>query len=311
MSIQTPNRDTYDDKGQVEPLVGGDPPNPNVPTGNPADPRGDVAAGNPADPRGDTSAISRAGLGEKERSAGSDSPRFGGESEAQSLTDRLQGMEAGARSKSGLFRPEKSGGKIDDLKKRFGKFTRKKMAVILVTGVIGGGGIFGFGVLQGPLEFLHFAKMLEKFHLKSSQDFSDSRSSRILLYTLAGAGERGRLGITANVAADRWEKKIVNELGIRPVFYDNATRHHAGWEIVDIDKANSSGILDQLQRDTPGADRTRAGDIKGLQVRGKAGARLDPNTRLLYYDPQKVSAKSKRQAGKTVRSLRPENQVTA
>lgn len=141
------------------------------------------------------------------------------------------------------FREEDNSGRFSFSKIR-GRFTRRGVAGIAVAGVLGFGGFAGFAVLQGPLQFIHFSQNLQK-HFKSNEDFGDDRTSKVLLYALIGKGaENGRLGILSNSVANKWEARLIKETGLRPV-YQEGTRRHIGFEIVD--EAKAEAFLGNLQ----------------------------------------------------------------
>lgn len=127
-------------------------------------------------------------------------------------------------------------------------------------------GVFGASVVQGPFEFIHFANWLEKIHLSSNEDFGDDRTSKVLVYALLGKTERGRLGITANKAADKWEKRLVNEFGLKPV-YTTTTGRFAGLGVVEA-------------HDGRGLDKNGKAVkmLEGLQQEGRVVVRTGNNT---------------------------------
>lgn len=275
MPTQTPNRNVYDDEGRTQPLTGDDPPaDPYAPAGNPADPRGDVASGDPSDPRdsygarqqtaaGDSSdprgdgTVSRGMLDTQEGVAGSGAATSLDKGES-SFANRLStAEEKGSKGTGGLYRDEGEGGggvrdRITSLRGRFGRFTKKRIATVAIVGVLGGGGILGFSILQGPFQFVHFAQNLQK-HFRSNNDFGNDRTSKVLLYALAGKGaQNGKLGITGNIAANKFEKRILDNLGIKPLYSSSFPRRFVGYQIVDQVKAEKF-----------------LGDIKGQDQKGR------------------------------------------
>jgi hypothetical protein len=162
-----------------------------------------------------------------------------------------------------------------------------------VVGILVGGGIGFFSLISGPLQFVHFAQLLQQFHFSSNEEFGDNRSSKILLYALAGKGaERGRLGITGNRAADKWEKTLLEKNGVRPI-YNSVTRINVGLEIVDENKFFNS-IDDVSGKDQAALERAMGKGVEirtaseasfGKQklVRGGSGEVLPNNTRVVDY----------------------------
>jgi hypothetical protein len=161
-----------------------------------------------------------------------------------------------------------------------------------------GGGVAGgiiaiafgaFSILQGPGQFVHFAQLLQKFHFGRNEDFGDDRTSKVLVYALLGKGtERGRLGITGNKAADKWEQRMVDRFGVRPV-YTNSTGRFAGFEVLNTKDGrgldpNGKAIrmLDALQG--AGNVVVRQGDDAGGRQRVKNTGGDLLGSRQLYID---------------------------
>ncbi len=90
---------------------------------------------------------------------------------------------------------------------------RKRVALAgALSGVLGGGlGFAGLGIVSGPLQFIHWGQNLVGNHYEEKSDQSDSR-----MYTLlrnmrlwaAGTPERTRMGMLANVYADKIESRF-------------------------------------------------------------------------------------------------------
>jgi hypothetical protein len=80
--------------------------------------------------------------------------------------------------------------------------------------------LFGFSVFQGPLQFIHSAKLMEQFHLSAQEDQNDDRFvkiARYLHYKGNNQAERTRLGTLGNKYADRIEAKF-NRAGIESAY---------------------------------------------------------------------------------------------
>ena len=244
-------------------------------TGNPSDPRGDVAAGDSSNPRGD-----------KPEKSLSDDQLAQKESNTNGTESSL-----GSDEKSGFFKGEESPGGLTKLKGRLTKNPRNKLMIGLIAGVLGFGGFAGFTIVQGPLEFIHFAQIMQKFHFRANEDFGDDMAMRRLVYALGGEGERGRLGATLNVVADRWEKKLAQTTGLRPV-YNKTTGVFAGFEVVDEKLA--ANLLKDLE--TSGGKTTLvrnagSGGIKGTKNNKNP---IDPNRRFIDFRGQSVPESVKR-----------------
>lgn len=114
---------------------------------------------------------------------------------------------------------------------------RKRQTATGAAVVTLGVGVFMFSILQGPFQGIHFSQLLQKFHLRSNEDFGNNRASKVMLYALAGFGaERGKLTSFNNSRADKWEDRLVRDTGMRPL-YSNITGRLVAYEIVNRDKA--------------------------------------------------------------------------
>lgn len=193
--------------------------------------------------------------------------------------------------------PHASPGRVSRIVSLFAR-NKKKTAGGLIGGGVIGGGIFLFSFIQGPLQFIHFSSLLQQFHLRSNENFGDERSLRSVIYSLSGAGERGRLGFIGNKAADRFEKRLLDRHGVRFIYYDNVGGRWAGLEIVDRRKAGN--ITKQFLQGVDGSELKRVRDIEGLGVRGGKNRSLDSNREIIYLTPGKVSFFAKRNGFKIV-----------
>lgn len=233
----------------------------------------------------------------------------------------------GADEKSGLFRGNKGGGRIPSAGKEMfdatdnflppsarvakflgSKFTKKNSTVGGIVGATIGIGIFAFSIFSGPLQFVHLSQLLQKFHLQRNEDFNDSRAARLLYHgVVTGKIQNARLGIVGNYAADKWEKRLFKETGMRPIY--TSTGRYMGMDLVDQDKALSS-LLDtnELNDRTSkrlqsilgeGAEIRNAGDTPGnVRPRDAVGNDIDPNSKIL--DLSSLSFKDRRFVLKTL-----------
>lgn len=245
---------------------------------NPSTPAQGVAASSP-------NVADRESLGNQEAS---------GESGSQSSLDSKEQAFGSSVASGGLFsgsRGDNAGGRGQKkgIRGRLSKFTRRQVTTVAVVGAIGGGGILGGAILQGPFQVIQFASNLS-IHFKGVEDFGNDRTSKVLVYALAGkGGQNGRLGVTGNFAANKWEKRLLNETGMRPV-YEEGTRRFVGFEIVDDNKAQTTlGDLDEksqrkLERSMgKGADIKTAGErhLIGRNLSGPGETVLGSNTRIV------------------------------
>jgi hypothetical protein len=237
-------------------------------------------AGNPADPRGD--GLGRGDLERKESEALDGSSTAMGSSE-KSLSDQLTGGATGSGA-TGLYRQERPS-RFKKFSGRLSKFTRRRIAVYAVSGLLAAGSIFGFSIISGPLQVLHMGQWLEK-HFGSNEDFLDDRTSKVLLYSIAGKGaQNGRLGILGNYSANLWEKRLIRDAGLRPVYLDGS-RRFAGFEMVDeswsrnfisdLGEVNNSKLERTMGR---GADIGRGGN--NPTVVRPDGTKMDEDSRFI------------------------------
>jgi hypothetical protein len=232
-----------------------------TPLGNRTDSRGDVAAGKSSDPRGDS--LTPQQLKERESSGGEGTGGNVGTGE-QSLLDRVAGTEKANREKR-IGKKEKTG-RLGKLGKRINLKSRRSIATITAIGVLGGGGIFGASFVSGPIQVVQMAKGITT-HFDSNEDFANDRTSKVLIYALGGKQvEKGRLGVTSNVAANRFEKRLLNDSGMRPL-YDKKTGRLVGFEIVNEDKA------EKVLGDLPDQNTRKS---KRVETSMGRGAQIDP-----------------------------------
>ena len=114
-------------------------------------------------------------------------------------------------------------------------------------------------VLQGPLQMIQLAQLLQKFHISDSELFGDRRTARLIKHSLSGKAEEGRLGKRMNKYANKWEARTNFELGLKSVYSDPPSRRFIGYEVLDERKARDT--LSELRKD--GANI--AGDRNGKQ----------------------------------------------
>jgi hypothetical protein len=96
-------------------------------------------------------------------------------------------------------------------RKKRGRFRYRRQVAIGggLTGVIIGVILGGLSIVQGPLEFVHIAQLLERFHFSALQDTEDGRLTRIARYIHdPSKPQNTRLGIVGNSVADKLETKM-------------------------------------------------------------------------------------------------------
>ncbi len=181
-----------------------------------------------------TGAVGRGDLAEQEK-AGADGSSSASDPREGTFMNRPYSAD---KSRVGRGFKHEAPGRLSKIKGRVTNFSRRRIAILAVTGLVGGGGIFAGSILSGPFQFVHLAQNLQK-HFKSNEDSGNSRSTKVLYYALTGQGaHKGRLGVVGNTAANKWEKRLLEEAGMRPV-YSGKLRRFAGLEIVDANKAGA------------------------------------------------------------------------
>lgn len=196
-----------------------------------------------------------------EADAGKGYSKDGGDG-AASKSD-LKNAEAGAGAGGAL------GGLGGGLKgvagKVLGNRRNNTIAGVLITAVIG---ILSFFLSSssGVLQFIQNADFLSRAHFGAQDDFMDKESSRAFIYMLAGKNAKGRLGGIANKYADRWERRMNNESGLRSVYAPGNGRL-IGYQVLDEDKAKD--FLQDMHNDgIPTTDRMTGVTVNGDKVRG-------------------------------------------
>jgi hypothetical protein len=219
-----------------------------------------------------------------------DNQRAGGDSSIPGVEDpdgpsagNLQGVKnseasgAGARGRyndssdddasgeGGLYKDD---GKPKKKKGR-GRFVitpRRAAGVVIGSGIIGV--VFGGIITQGPLEMIHFSRLLQKFHMSRNEDFGEDRGNKLMLYAMAGKAEKGRLGAVTNVFADKWEKKMIKETGLRPLFNSKTGRLEA-YEIISNKKDRFDALREVLDRNPELRDSFQQIADRGAEIRSR------------------------------------------
>jgi hypothetical protein len=210
-------------------------PGHNAPAGKASDPRGEnAAAGDASDPRGDLRQAESDGAASSSTGHGG-----GGATSGTGGEKGLYNSGGDNPSPSQLKDGEESAGDDDD---RLGKgFTgntsstgggRRRFKITKKRAVIGFGTstfiavVFGaLSITQGPLEFIHIAQLLDKFHFSSQQDAQDGRLMKIARYIKDPAKPQNtRLGIVGTAVANKLDTKIKDATGLSSDFDPNSGR---------------------------------------------------------------------------------------
>lgn len=187
---------------------------------------------------------------------------------AESAPEKKPGSSADEKEKANLGRAEKSSdsdktespdspgsdweNKTGPGKKRRFKITGKQAAAGgAATGLLVGSSIGFFTFMAGPMQFLQFAKLLERFHFDSSKNFGNSRTSKLFRYArkqITGRpvnNEDFNLSRTGNKIAVHYEKKLASQ-GVE-MGYDNSGRLTS--MSINPDSPAGKKMLDGLETD--------------------------------------------------------------
>ena len=220
-----------------------------TPSGDSSDPRGSdtTGAGKSSDPRRDLQNAEQGGGGLY---------NAGGDGAGGSLSP--SGLGA-AEAAGGLYNPADVGGLRSKLMRPKFKFSRRKKAGYGIVGALVAGAIGFATISSGPLEFIHIAQLLEKFHFSNMQNTQDNRLTKLARYIRdPSKPQNTRLGILGNAVADKLETRM-NESGFKSQYTDKLG-YHDGY-IVDPENKNfkdknTAQIRDELVKNygiEPGA----------------------------------------------------------
>lgn len=107
---------------------------------------------------------------------------------------------------------EEAGGNILSRVKNKVKITKKKAAIGLATGAIAGGGLFGFSIMQGPLQMIHLSQILQKADHNTSKTALFRTKGLLRWYKTGNFGET-RVGIVGS----KIMKKTIDQLDAKGI----------------------------------------------------------------------------------------------
>lgn len=244
--------------------------------GKSSDPRSEnVASGDASDPRGElrdaesgSGGLYNPGGDGKKSSGAAASDQSKGPSDLKNAEEKSGRHADGEDGSGGLYNPMGKG------KRKLGKFWTKKRAAAGggIAAVTGSVIIGGLSILQGPLQFTHFAQLLEKFHHSRQTEFGDGRGARLMIYAMLGSTERGRMGLAGNKFADKWEQRMVNKTGLRPLYRSGSglsSGRLVGYEIVSDKRDRFDAINEVLDRNPKLASSFEKATENGAEVRSR------------------------------------------
>ncbi len=163
------------------------------------------------------------------------------------------------------FTGGKSEGLFGNKKLSLKSWTRKKTATLAVTAVIGGGGIFGFSILQGPFQLVHLSQILQS-NMRSGENDTDMRVRGIYKWIRTGDAGHTRIGRVGEFIIKKqtakWAKMGIDvETGPRfgtsqKIKMDLSKSENPFHKYNGLSKAT---VADRLAKEFPGLD---AKDIK-------------------------------------------------
>jgi hypothetical protein len=272
--------DTEDENGYGHPDIG---PGHDAPAGKSYDPRGhDVAAGDPSDPRGD--GLDSVRRGEESPSEGSSGSLF------NASGDKGTGKNSSAAADpTTLFNAEASpkatsldGTNVGNLAGRainllWGNSKRRRNTITgSIIGLLVGGGIFGMTIVSGPLEFIHIAQLLEKFHFSKQEDAENNRLEKIVRYLKdPEKPERTRMGLVGNALADKLEAKMHDATGLSSDYENGSFKGYVADPEHENFKGKSPDEMKAIMAEELGVD---ASSIDIVTKNGVKVPRFNPDT---------------------------------
>jgi len=132
-------------------------------------------------------------------------------------------------------------------------------------------------VAQGPLEFIHLAQLLEKFHFSSIEDAENNRLTAIARYIHDPTKPQNtRLGIVGNIAADHLESKLNDATGLRSA-YDPTTGTDRGYYVIENSPQFKDKDLDQIRGQISNDYGLSSSQIKEVTVNGEKLISVNPD----------------------------------
>ncbi len=174
----------------------------------------EAANGATKDRAGTASPAKRGGFFNRDGDKSSDGSAPGGAVGAAAGAAAVGAAGLGAAEALGSkFNPIDAVSAVHSLKDTFfGSARRKKSSIAGVTiGAVIGGSFFGFTIVSGPLQILHYAELMSRIHLTTNNNQSDDRTGKIFK-TIRNykkqAVYRNNLGLFGNKFADRIGAKL-------------------------------------------------------------------------------------------------------
>lgn len=137
-------------------------------------------------PTGSLKSVPPEDLDSAEKSGGLRGIAGGGEGDGKPAGKlRSAGSDEKDQLGKGYTGKDTSGSFLSGKRFSFGKWTRKKTATLATVLVLGGTGIGGFSILQGPFQLVHLSQILQLNNF-SAEDDANSRLSRMFRFARSG-----------------------------------------------------------------------------------------------------------------------------
>lgn len=128
------------------------------------------------------------------------------------------------------------------------RITKRRAIVGVGTSTLVGVAFSFFSFSSGPLQFIHIAQLLDRFHFSAQQDAEDGRLTRIARYINdPSKPQNTRLGIVGNAIADKIETKMRNSTGLTSD-YNTTSGRFLGYT-VDRNHSDYKGLGDNEIKD--------------------------------------------------------------
>lgn len=130
------------------------------------------------------------------------------------------------------------------------RFVTKRSTVSAgVIGLLIGGALMFFSLASGPLQFIHIAQLLQRFHFQSIEDNGDSRTLSLYKYAKGasqGNIENTRLGIVGKKIAERVDTNLT-EIGVEKNFSKGFSAQYQGVTIDQEKFASNAKNAEELK----------------------------------------------------------------
>jgi len=193
--------------------------------------------------------------------------------EEQEAFGALSDNDAPDDRAGGLYR-----GDPKPAKKRF--WTKKRATGGGIAGLLIAATLGTLTITSGPLQFIHIAQLLQKFHFSNQEDVADGRMLKISRYIRNNGSERTRLNLLGNKYADLVEGKlnrsgIVSEydrLGFQESYRFDPTKLADKSELANLKNKSPTELQEHLKASTGidfkiGADGVLRANFEGLNYR--------------------------------------------